>query len=312
MKITRSLSTDGTFEPAAVNFLGQIPESALFYVSQQLRHPESIYALSLTKVSETFSKVTEGYLTKTQNICADRTKTLEMSELLKDQESFLRALQEHLDDCWLILKTLVDPATATKTTLFADKYVVDNKLPGSRTFRDAIADYKATLRIANKLKHQQGRLRGVSIQSNSGPVLGYFLEGPDAQGIIGPSPEIHPDQGAFSFARDLTWHLFNVYACSEKLVSAIRSVLNAKGLSLQRKVVSNNKNLERTTLLAAAVPPTCFPKEVPRHIAIFRIRGEILTIEFPKAMRPIFPSPTQVTCSTIVDGHSPSFKVPFP
>ncbi len=297
-----------------MNFLGQIPTDALFYVQHQLRHPESTYAMSLRKIGDAFSLVAEGYLRKTQDYAAGVPKVMDVSDLLKDQENLLRALQEHLDDCWLVLKTLIDPATATRTPLFADKYVLENRLPGARTFRDATADYKNTLRIANKLKHQQGRLRGVALWVPNRPSLGYFLEAPGADGSIGPSPEVHPDQGAFSFARDLTWHLFNVYAVSEKLVSAVDSALSAQGKSLSRKVMARDKEWERAISLAARLPIACFPKEVPKHIADFDCDeiGGVLSIEFPKNVRLAFPSPIQTTCSTVGDGHSRQFKVPFP
>jgi hypothetical protein len=60
--------------------------------------------------------------------------SLDMPDLRRDQENFLRVLQEHLDDCYLMLKALVDPASATKTLLFADKYVIENRMAGARSF----------------------------------------------------------------------------------------------------------------------------------------------------------------------------------
>jgi hypothetical protein len=312
VKITRNLSIDGTFGPEAVNFLGQVPPEALFYIQHQLRHPESIYALSLGKVGEVFSKVADAYMSKAQEYRGINSTSLEMSDLLRYQENLLRAMQEHLDDCWLILKTLIDPASAMKAPSFADKYVIENMLPGAKSFRDALAGYKSTLRIANKLKHQQGRLRGVAIWLPSGAHLGYFLEEPDANGTIGPSPEIHPDQGAISFARDLGWHLFNVYLCSQKLVSAVSKALDARGINIQPKVCSNDKNWERIVSLAVGIPTAYFPKELPKHAASFHCDSQTLTIKFPEYVRLTFPPRLRTTCFTAVDGHSPAFKVPFP
>lgn len=314
MKITRNLLSDGTYSPEAVNFLGQIPREALFYIPHQLRHPDSIYAFSLGKVGEAFSNVADAYLSKERECRGNNPTSLEMSDLLKYQENFLRAMQEHLDDCWLILKTLIDPASATKTPLFADRYVIENRLPGAKSFRDALTAYKSTLRIANKLKHQQGRLRGVAIWLPSGAHLGYFLEEPDANGTIGPSLEIHPDRGAISFARDLGWHLFNVYLCSQKLVSAVSNALEARGLDIQPRVCANDKNWERVVSLAVRIPTAYFPKELPKNVASFHRggSGQTLTIKFPEHVRLTFPAQMQATCSTVVDGHSPSFKVPLP
>ena len=296
-----------------MNVLGQIPPAALFYVPHQLRHPDSLYKFSLSKVGEAFSGVAEAYLSKTEACRANRAN-MDMSGLLMAQENLLRGLQEHLDDCWLILKTLIDPATATKGPLFAEKYVIDNRLPGAKPFRDAIAGYKETLRIANKLKHQQGRLRGLSVWLPESPQLGYFLEEPDAQGNIGPSPEIHPDQGAISFARDLGWHLFNVYLCSQKLVSAVRKALNSRGLSIPQKIGNRDEKWEEVLSLAAKIPPAYFPKEIQKHVASFHWddSGQTLTIRFPAHVQRTFPARIEATCSTVIDGHSPTFRVPLP
>ncbi len=315
MKIIRKHSIHGNYSPAAANVLGQIPSGALFNVSHQLRHPESIYSLSLDKVGKAFCNVAEGYLLKAQAYQDNQPPAAwEINQLLKDQEDFLRALQEHLDDLWLILQTLIDPVSATKTSLFADKYVLGNKLPGAKSFQEAIAGYKMTLKIANKLKHQQGRLRGVAIWLPRGPHLGYFLEGPDANGIIGPSTEIHPDQGAISFSRDLTWHLFNVYFCSEKLVAAVNSALGARGLTARPAVESGNKDWQKVISLALKIPPAYFPKEVPKHAAIFKCHEneQTLEVEFPKRILFKFPLQMKTSCCTQVDGHSTTFKVPFP
>jgi hypothetical protein len=314
MQFTRMLSTDGTLRPAAVNFLDQIPPEALFHIQHQLRHPDSIYKLSLEKVGEAFSKVAEAYFSKTEEYRVKTSSDLEMSELLKLQESLLRAMQEHLESCWLILKTLVNPASVVRAPTFVEEYVLENRLPGSKSFRDAVADYKRSLLIANKLKHEQGLLRGVGIWLPGSVHLGYFLEAPDAQGLIGPSRVIHPDRGAISFARDLGWHLFNVYRCAEKLVKAVSRALDARGIIIQPRVCAVDKNWEKVVSLAVRIPAAIFPKELPKGVASFRSdnHGQTLTIRFPEHPKLKYPAEIKTTCSVVIDGHSRSYKVPLP
>jgi hypothetical protein len=313
MKITRSLSSHGTFCPAAVNILGEIPSQALFHIDHQLRHPESIYRISMQKLADAFFKVAEAYLEKSEAYRGSKPpETWEITQLLKDQEDLLRVLQEHLDDLWLILKTLVDPSSVTKKPIFADKYVVGSKLPGAKSFEAAIEGYKKSLRIANKLKHQQCCLRGVAIWMSGAAHLGYFLEEPDAKGYLGPSPEIHPDRGAISFARDLRWHLFNVYLCSEKLVGAIEKVLGSRGLHLSRAGCPNDPTWEKVIALGLAVPDAYFPKEIPKHKVSMQKDSDMLVIEFPKTLRLRFPADIRTSCSMQIDKHSRTYKVPFP
>ena len=309
MEITRGPSTDGTFCPAAADILGQIPTSVLFFAQHQLRHPESIYSFSLEKVGEAFIKLAEAYLSKMEEYRNSGERNLEMTDLLSYQEGFLRALQEHLDDCYLILKTLVDPSSAKRNPPFAEKYVVENKLPGAKSFQSALVDYKRTLRIANKLKHQQGRLRGVAVWLPSGAHLGYFMEAPDADGHIAPSEEIHPGRGCVSFARDVTWHLFNVYLCSEKLAAAVATALSAlHGTKLRGGHGGCGEKWDDVVSLACRIPPAFFPRELRNGAATFRrdAAGQTLVAEFPVYMKLTFPHHMNVTCSTVVDGHSPS------
>lgn len=237
-----------------------------------------------------------------------------MAALLDSQANFLHALQEHVDELWLILKSLVDPSSAMKKPVFADRYVLENKLPGAKTFQAAISDYKRTLRIVNKLKHQQGYLRGVAIWLPDRPHLGYFLEEPDSQGYIGPSPEIHPDRGAFSFASDLRCHILNVYLCSEKLANATKTALGSRGAQLQAGTSAAVKGWADVVTRVSALPEDYFPKEVTKSAANFVLEKttRTLTIDYPIRLRLNFPARINTSCSTVIDGHTPKFKVPFP
>jgi hypothetical protein len=285
-EITRSLAVDGTFRPEAVNFLGNIPDKALFHVQHGLRHPESLYQFSLDNVAAAFTKVAEAYLSKTSEYRDRRSGAFDLSDLLHYQESFLHAAREHVDDCYLILKTLVDPAATRKSSRFAEEFVIDNRLAGAKAFQQSMESYKKTFLILNKLKHQQGRLRGISIWTEAGAHIGYFLEEPDSEGRLGPSPELHPDQGAISFARDLPWHMFNIYRCSNRLVEAIRKALVAiYGVTIRPKIAADDDLWRNVVRLAEALPPRIFSKEVPKKVATFRRSDHdtVLVIRFPIA-----------------------------
>lgn len=312
--ITRSLARDGTFAPSAVNFLDQIPEYALFNTSQRLRHPDSIYKLSLGKISGAFCQVAEEYLSKTEEYRSSSSTSFQVDPLLKEQANFLRVLQEHLDELWMVLKTLVDPAYAIKHGEYNDRYVIESKLPGAKSFQQAIDDYKRTLRIANKLKHQQCYLRGVAVWHPSSVHLGYCLEELDSQGVFGPSPDIHPDQGAFSFARDLKWHLANIYLCSEKLVKAMTKALDSRGISVTAGKAASDKEWERVIALASKIPPAYFPKETRKPLAGFHIDSDsqTLTVKIPEHMRLHLPHPIRAVYSFTPDRRSTTTKLPLP
>ena len=311
--IRRTLAHDGTLAPSAVNFLRQIHDNGLFNTAQRLRHPDSIYRISLAKISDRFCQVAEEYLSKTEEYRSSSSSTFQVDELLKRQADLLNALQEHLDALWMILKTLIDPASAVKHGEYNSNYVIENKLPGAKSFKEAIESYKKSLQIANKLRHQQCQLRGVAIWYQNSVHIGYCLEELDAQGVFGPSPDIHPDQGAFSFARDLKWHLANVYLCSEKLVKAVTRALDSRGISISAEKAENVNEWEKAIALAAKIPPAYFPKEMRKPLTSFYLDSDsqVLTIKIPDHMQLHLPHPIRSVYSFPVDRHNTSTKLPI-
>ena len=106
-----------------------------------------------------------------------------------------------------------------------------------------------------------------------------------------------------------------MFPSSEKLVAAIRTALGTRyGISLEPMVNSGDKKWDRVVDLACRIPQAFFPKEVRKHAATFRCDdgGQTLTAKFPVDVKLTFPSEIKVTCSTVVDAHSTTFKVPFP
>ena len=317
MRIVWIKLLDGSLCPTALGLLYQLEPSVLFHVEQKLRHPASIYRLSMEKVGDAFCRVAESFQIReidefTKSGTAPQGWGID--ELLREQINLLRVMQEHVDELWLILKTLIDPSTACKNQIFADKYVIENKLPGAKAFQMAISGYRQSLRIANKLKHQQGHLRGVAIKTIKGCAIGYFLEEPDERGTLGPSAEIHPDQGAISFARDLLWHFFNVYLCSEKLSNTINKVVNSRGIVMRNNPYPGEKTWDRAVSLASKIPIELFPREVPRHCVdlVYEEEKGTLALDFPKRIHRIFPASILTTCSIKLDGISNIYKMPLP
>jgi len=318
MKITRKLERDGTIGPPALNYLAGISEQNLFFRQQQLRHPASLYEISLEKLGEAFSMVADEYAKDTDRFNTRPSGIFDIKTLLRAQENLLRSLQEHLADCYLILKTLVDPDKTNGKAVYADQYVIDAKLPGAKAFMQASVGYKTSLNIANKIKHNQGRLHGVGVYPGEGVCLGYFLAEPDKAGVIAPSIEIHPNRGAFSFARDLEWRFFLVYLLSENLVITVqRALLGLHQVHLHRSSPPKRPTGDWGHLAEkiSKIPRAYFPKELEASVATVQVAGhqQELTIKFPDRARIVYPSAgMRAVVSTSVDGFSPSFKVPIP
>ncbi|NEQ44085.1 MAG: hypothetical protein F6K00_11235 [Leptolyngbya sp. SIOISBB] len=100
-------------------------------------------------------------------------------------------------------------------------------------YRDSFSE------IVNKIKHNGDKLCSLVIASRSKPLLvtgktskiiylhenvripGYFLEGMQSDGVLGPHPDIHPDNTAISLNYDLRYHFANLYRVSKSLKKAV-------------------------------------------------------------------------------------------
>jgi len=317
--IIRSLERDGTFAPCAINLLEEIPDSQLFLAGHQSRHPDSIYRRSLDKISNSFCEVAGEYFIRTEELTTASSSDQRRKALLTAQVSFLHVLQEHQDELWMILRTLIDPATAKTTSAFNKQYVLENKLPGSASFEQSVDGYRKDLRIVNKLKHQQCQLCDVTVRLPSGVHLGYCLEEPDRTGALGPSPDIHPDQGAFSFARDLTGHMANVYLSSERLAKAVMKVLDSRGIRIKPQAhgpesIHQLNRWDEVVKLLCKIPEAYFPKEMRKTLAKFSLdeSGQTLSLKIPARLSHRMPTQVRVEYGFTVDRHTPLTRVPLP
>jgi hypothetical protein len=318
MKIVRS-TRDGSVAPVALDYLGQIPEECLFYKKHELRHPLGIYNISLQQVIGAFGAVIEEYLSVTRRceLIVDGAFS-KPERLLEYQKILLYSLREHIDDCYLILKTLVDPCTTTSRSKFTETYVLESRLSGFKAFQQSIAGYAQGYlsTITNRLKHQQARMRPIMLYGDGLVRVGYFIEEPDSNGVIRPAPTIHRDgNSAFSFARDILFNLFNLYYCSERLLKIVLQALSMRGLDIRPKPSPAPQQWPDLLFQAAQIRPLVFPDEPKKGIVSLRfVRGDNaeLTLKYPdKAVLYRCHSALKFTVFTQGDGVSCAFKMPY-
>jgi hypothetical protein len=81
------------------------------------------------------------------------------------------------------------------------------------------------------LKHGESRLRVLAFRSRFVLTLGYFIDGPQRGGVIGPAAKVHQDgNSAFSFNRDMLLHWWSLYRMSELLAEVVELNLGAQML----------------------------------------------------------------------------------
>ncbi|HYX72365.1 MAG TPA: hypothetical protein VE732_06315 [Nitrososphaera sp.] len=328
MRIARSKNQDGTLAPSALNYLGHIPDNCHFINQHARRPPLGIYNVSFEQLIADFSNLLDEYF-KTREFIRENTNKLPSGEgyyegLLKAQKDLIHSLQAHVDDCYAILASLIDPATVSpKVTKirFTDRWLDAIGFPTLDRFKKSISEYRDNYlaHLVNGLKHRQNRLRGIFFYNAREIRLGYYLEEPDVDGVPGPSFNLHEDgNSAFSFAKDILFNLYHVYYLSEMLVEAFSEALqHYQSFTLNpQKVSSENDKWLGVIRLALRIQPQVFPSELDKPYPYFSFNendgDQSLVLMYPVTLIPLkFPQGMRIFGIFKADGVSKTFRIPY-
>jgi len=240
------MECDGNIAPEVYNLLNHLPSEVLHNVEYRKAHPLAIYHESINRILKSFSKILDIY---EKNILLNRFPNSEFEELLEEQKELLHSLHSHFDDCNQIIKV-----TSPYPTNDLPKNKILKKLerstyrwfeyfenPGFNYFIDVTKGYRTFIgRIVNKIKHEQGRLKGISIKMDQQQCVGYFIE------IVGvnkehssklPDTVIHPFGTAFSFSRDLSLHFYKLYEISHYLKKSLEKSFQKYEIQIEYKKI---------------------------------------------------------------------------
>jgi hypothetical protein len=333
MNIIRSVEQNGTIAPCALNYLGEIPSQFLYLNQHARRHPLGIYNVSLEQVEKDFDKLLTRYFESLKflrgNIHIDGNLIKDnlnegYDDLLLAQKGVIHSLRAHIDDCYSVLATFIDPTNISgkpANTNFTDRWLKSLNFSSLGSFNDSISSYKNDYLapLVNGLKHRQSRLRGLFFYKYDDVRIGYYLEDSDIDGIPGPSPNVHKDRNsAFSFGRDILFNLYHVYFISEMLVEAVKAALeHYHSYSLKpRSVESRSEIWLKILRQVSEIRPSAFPDEIERPFACltFADKGEQSSffLRYPVLMfPPRFPQGMRVMSTIHLDGVGLTYKLPY-
>src|SRR5579862_1803056 len=255
MLMQYTLKVDDAVCPEAVFALAALSDSIpLFHDKHGSRHPVAIYNTSLSSVGRRLLRMVEHLSDRKGMLSHLATNSPQWStELIERHDALLDALMEHTEDCDNILVSFFESAEVCK------------KHPLVRTYSIAIKKYRKHIgHIVNEIKHKQGRIRLVFLSESSAVCPGYFIEGLDHKGIVGPSPWIHKEGAtAFSFNRDLRYHVCNVLEMSRHLATCVWALSGGKqevSMEAARKKDEFTRAIEQLALF----PVDVFPDETTK------------------------------------------------
>ena len=289
----RSDASGDVVLPATAVLTGLPEQLATRHGELGLRHPLGIYNTSVARVAERFSRVVR--LLSTPRPQGD--------ELLDFQESLLKGLMEHMDDCVNILRGF------TVNSLDFDKnHCV-------RVYRRAVDEYRSHIgKVVGRIKHQQGRLTLLTVQLQTSSFAGYFVSVGLRSGGVGPDPDIHPHITAFSFNRDLRFHLCHFLLTSAHLAQAVEGLTGAGPVEVDPVKGELTDSIKRVM----ALPETYFPDEYRKKRLVLRFevaqdfsRQLVVDLVSPEDWQPLVGQTFQVTLTTRGDGATRAWKIPY-
>lgn len=229
MQLSYSISQRGNLYPAIYNCLRSLPDSVLQHTDHGLRHPLAIYNISLRRITRAFQDILdENDKVYQASIKDDGEVDIDTRLLAKAQQELLESLLAHIDDGYQILRSLYPSSRLEKPIPFADRWLEQAKHPTVGKFKHLVKPYRDTFApIVNRIKHEHGRLKTIIMRNEEQlydpyqRIIGYFVEGVDKKGSVGPDPKIHNGHHAISLHRDLRYHFVHLYVVDHFLTNAV-------------------------------------------------------------------------------------------
>jgi hypothetical protein len=326
MHLSYSISQRGNLYPVIYNCLCSLPDSVLQHADHGLRHPLAIYNISLSRIIQAFQEVLdENDKVYHALIKEDGSIDIDTGVLLKSQQELLEALLAHIDDGYQILRSLYPMSRLEKSIPFADQWLKKAKHPTVSNFEHLVKPYRDTFApIVNRIKHEHGRLRVVSMRNMlklDDPyqrMIGYFVEGVDKKGVVGPDPKIHGGNRAISLHRDLRYHFVYLYVVDYFLMNAIiNAISRTYSIQLLPATHIDMPSIEVKTIAEriSHLPFLFFFDEVNKPTPTVSIsesdRDVNLSINNSNPIKALFMIKGRVNVQYSGDGVTRSWKLPY-
>lgn len=274
----------------------------LFHADYERRHPLAAYNVSLSMVS-TRGKTVCDAVAAAFPVGAGKTNDSTAFGVLEAQDAFLDSLIEHLEDCKGVLVCFSPKGQNPH------KAVIEAYERGVQPYRDHVG------LLVNHIKHKQGRLCFTEMRSQRVVVPGYWLEQVKAGGEVGPHDQLHRSgHTAFSFFRDLRFHVVQVVAVSTNLARGVEAITFQPSSTARG---SQNPGILNLLQAVSALPTFVFPDEVvdpwplisaPKHRGRHSLR---IRVEYPSAGNPLSFSRGKFSSIAMGDGVTRAFQFPY-
>ena len=303
--VVRSDANGNVVLPARAVLAGLPEQLPSRHGELRLRHPLGTYNTSVAVVAKRITRVVNLLRTVVPETGAGHTDSREQAEaLLESHEALLQGLMQHMDDCINILRGF----TVDRRDFDRSRHV--------KKYRRGVDQYRSHIgNVVNRIKHGQGRLTLLTARLGARSFAGYFVAVGLAEGGVGPDPDIHKyGWTAFSFNRDLRFHLCHVLLTSACLARAVEGLTGASSVDAEPV----HDELTDALIGVIGLPETYFPDEYEDPMPVLRFDtgqdgSHQLVADFVSSIgrRPLAGQDFRVMLTTHGDGSTRSWKLPY-
>lgn len=244
----------------------------------------------------------------------------ENKKTLDSVKELLDSLMAFIDDTYHILKCFYPANSVKKDIRFADKWMESAEKKLTIDYKNKLKEYRDILAtIVNKVKHNHARLNPILFKTELGQIEGYYVEGVDSNGSLGPDREIHKQfrnqETAFSLNRDLKFHLVHFYFICHHLKVLINRIIKDKhNLQIDTNNVAfeNSEGYFDIVKMVKALPNLFFPDEIYKPQPEILINENEVEIIFPSNnISLLLYTDSEISFAASGDGVSKSFRLPY-
>lgn len=313
-----TIYSDIDLSPNVQKFLPFIADEFFFHKNYGLKHPSAIYNSSVGKIEASLKDFLDIY-NKFTGVDFESVEKKYNTELTKNYKHFLYSLREHLDDCFHIIKCFTEPPLKEKSDRNQAAWLKKNHNETTKDFFEAIKSYKDYIdQVVNELKHNNGSIQGTAFYNEETPsehCLGFFIANV-IDGVYEPVEKIHPKMQdiytAFSYRRDLTYNLYNVFLISEEILNFIKSNTKVDFSLISPTLTKAPDSKIELYKQVMGMPLVHFPDEYVKPVPSVSVtKQNTLKLDYPSQLTIRSNKLNRVVTNHIGDGHTATFRVPY-
>ena len=223
MKITRDLKIDGNLDTELFNTLSALDEKYLYYKDHSnLKHPIAIYNVSSSEALTSLENFINVYKSK-------KNESNYFDQLDSFHKNMLDSINNFIEINYKIFLCLFKPSECNLNKKFYYQKLNDSNVI---KFTESIREMRLRFsKINNKVKHDSNRYHHITLKSNLGESIGYFIEEINENQAIRPDREIHKDFNGcatgISYLKDLYDYIFTFFTVGKFASDTIFKIIKS-------------------------------------------------------------------------------------